>query len=94
MKLTKDEILQNATMHAQYLHLYIYFADNHIEKHLVNRFTDLSQTHSKYYYYEEPNDEWGKGKKFHRDEILCFEVSPWPLQNWEQHLAKEQRDGK
>lgn len=82
-------MIENAMAIPKLMHLYIYFVDEHVEKHMVTRFTDLSQTKSQFYYYEEPNDEPGKGKTFRREEIKCFEVSFCPLQNWEQHLAKE-----
>jgi hypothetical protein len=82
-------MLENAMAIPKPMHLYIYFADEHVEKHMVTRFTDLSQTKSQFYYYEEPHHESGKGKTFRRDEIKCFEVSFCPLQNWEQHLAVE-----
>lgn len=73
-----------------YMYLYIFFADDHIEKHLVKRFSDLSQTKSKFYYYEETGDAPGKGRCFLREDINCFEVSPYPLPDWEKHLgAKE-----
>lgn len=73
-----------------FMYLYILFADDRIEKHRVKRFSDLSQTKSKYYYYEEPHDTKGQGKSFLRDEIRCFEVSPYELTDWEAHLtAKE-----
>ena len=82
-------MLENAMAIPKPMHLYIYFADEHVEKHMVTRFSDLSQTKSQFYYYEESHHEPGKGKTFRRDEIKCFEVSFCPLQNWEQHLAKE-----
>lgn len=59
------------------------FADGKVEKHIVKRFSDLFQTKSKYYYYEEPNDEKGKGKMILREDIKCFEISPFPLREWE-----------
>ena len=80
-------MLENAMAIPKLIHLYIYFADEHVEKHMVTRFTDLSQTKSQFYYYEEPHHESGKGKTFRRDEIKCFEVSFCPLQNWEQYLT-------
>ena len=81
-------MLENAMAIPKLMHLYIYFVDEHVEKHMVTRFTDLSQTKSQFYYYEEPHHEQGKGQTFRRDEIKCFEVSFCPLQNWEQHLVK------
>ena len=59
-----------------YMTLYIFFNDGRIEKHIIKRFSDLSQTKSRFYYYEEPNDEWGKGTTFKREDISCFEISP------------------
>ena len=84
-----EKLLENAMAIPKPMHLYIYFADEHVEKHMVTRFTDLSQTKSQFYYYEEPHHEPGKGKTFRRDEIKCFEVSFCPKQDWEQHLVKE-----
>lgn len=70
--------------------LYIYFVDGRVEKHRVKRFSDLSQAKSKYYYYEEPSDEKGRGKTFLREDVVCFEVSPYELLDWEDELkAKE-----
>ena len=73
-----------------YMYLYIWFVDGRIEKHLVKRFSDLSQTKCKYYYYEEPIHEKGKGKTFLREEIQCFEVAPYELADWEKDLAKKE----
>ncbi|MBQ8245822.1 MAG: hypothetical protein IJZ42_01700 [Lachnospiraceae bacterium] len=84
-----EKLLDNAMAIPKPMHLYIYFADEHVEKHMVTRFTDLSQTKSQFYYYEEPSDEPGKGKTFRREDIQCFEVSFCPRQNWEQYLTKE-----
>lgn len=80
-------MLENAMAIPKLMHLYIYFADEHVEKHMVTRFTDLSQTKSQFYYYEEPSDEPGKGKTFRREDVQCFELSFCPRQNWEQYLA-------
>lgn len=74
-----------------FMYLYIFFVDGRVEKHLVKRFSDLSQTKSKYYYYEEPSDERGKGKTFLREDIMCFELSPYVLLDWEEQL--ETKDG-
>ena len=71
-------------MHLMYL--YILFVDGRIEKHLVKRFSDLSQTKSQYYYYEEVNDQKGHGKKFLRNEIKCFEISPYALNYWDKEM--------
>ena len=84
-----EKMLENAMAIPKPMHLYIYFADEHVEKHMVTRFTDLSQTKSQFYYYEESHHEPGKGKTFRREDIQCFEVSFCPLQNWEQYLTKE-----
>lgn len=74
----------------QYMFLYIFFVDGRVEKHLVKRFTDLSQTKSKFYYYEEPSDTRGEGKSFLREDIRCFELSPYAMPDWEKELtAKE-----
>lgn len=73
-----------------FMYLYIFFADGRIEKHRVKRFSDLSQTKSKYYYYEEPHVEKGKGKTFLREDIQCFEVSPYELPDWEKHLEEKE----
>ena len=72
-----------------YMYLYIYFTDEHVERHYIKRFSDLSQNTSRFYYYEEPNDEWGKGTCFKREDIMCFEISPWPLDNWEKEIEKQ-----
>ena len=77
---------------AYYMYLYIFFTDGRREKRLVKRFSDLSQTKSAFYYYEEPGDEKGKGKKFRREEIHCFELSPWPLRDWEEDLEEKKGD--
>lgn len=79
-----EKMIENAMAIPKPMHLYIYFTDEHVEKHMVTRFTDLSQTKSQFYYYEEPNDEHGKGKTFRREDIICFEVSPYPLKEWEE----------
>lgn len=71
------------------MHLYILFADGHIEKYMVSRFSDLSQTKSRFYYFEEPGTETGKGKTFRRDEIDCFELSYCPKLDWEQLITKD-----
>ena len=72
-----------------YMTLYILFKNDRIEKHIIKRFSDLSQTKSRFYYYEEPNNEHGKGTCFKREEINCFEISPWPLNEWEKELEKQ-----
>lgn len=69
--------------------LYILFNDNHIEKHLVNRFSNLSETKSKYYYYEKPIHDRGKGVCILRSDINCFEISPYPLPEWEKQIDDE-----
>lgn len=75
-----------------HMYLYIFFTNKRVEKHLIKRFSDLSQTKSKYYYYEETYDERGKGKCFLREEIICFEVSPYELPQYEKYLeTKEER---
>ena len=85
-----EKMIENAMAISKPMHLYIYFVDEHVEKHLVKRFSDLSQTKSQFYYYEEPNDEPGKGKTFRREDIQCFEVSFCPLQNWEQYFTTKE----
>lgn len=87
-----EKMLENAMAIPKPMHLYICFADEHVEKHLVTRFSDLSQTKSQFYYYEEPGNEPGKGKTFRREDIQCFEVSFCPLQNWEQYLVNNPTD--
>lgn len=72
-----------------YMYLYISFKDGKIEKHKIKRFSDLSQDRSRFYYYEELNDEWGKGKTFLREDVSCFELSPWELVSWEQYLCQK-----
>ena len=71
------------------MYLYLYFQNGLIERHRVTRFSDLSETKSKYYYYEKPGDEHGKGKCVLRSEISCFEVSPTPLFDWDKHLRDD-----
>jgi len=73
-----------------YMYLYILFTDKRIEKHIVKRFSDLSQTKSKFYYYEEPHDTHGKGKSFLREDIICFELTAYKLHNWEKNCHGEQ----
>lgn len=72
-----------------FMYLYIFFVDGRIEKHRIKRFSDLSQSKSKHYYYEEPHVEKGKGKTFLREEIQCFEVSPYELPDWEKDLENK-----
>ena len=72
-----------------YMYLYILFNNDKIEKHVIKNFSDLSQTKSRFYYYEEPNDMIGKGKTFLREEISCFEISAFPLEIWEKHLREK-----
>ena len=74
-----------------FMYLYIFFVDGRIEKHRVKRFSDLSQAKSRYYYYEEPHHTRGQGKSFLREEIQCFEVSPYELPNWEEHLEEKEK---
>ena len=71
------------------MYLYIFFKDALIERHRVTRFTNLWETENKYYYYEEPGDEYGKGKYVLRSEISYFEVSPTPLFDWDKHLRDD-----
>lgn len=73
-----------------FMYLYILFVNGRIERHQVKRFSDLSQTKSKDYYYEELHDAKGKGKTFPRDQIQFFEVSPCELPGWEKHLADQE----
>ena len=84
--MTFEQAIENAMAIPKPMHLYILFADGHVEKHMVTRFSDLSQTKSQFYYYEEPHNERGKGKTFRRDEIECFELSFCPDQDWERHF--------
>ncbi len=65
------------------MYLYVLFQDNTVGKYRVKRFSDLSQQKSNFYYYEEQYDEKGKGKTIPRANIKCFELSPYPLQDWE-----------
>lgn len=66
-----------------FMYLYILFTDNRIEKHIVKRFSDLSQTKSKFYYYEELHDIRGKGKTFLREDIICFELTSYEIRDLE-----------
>lgn len=70
------------------MHLYIYFKDEHIEHHIITRFSDISQTKSKFYYYEEHHHEYGKGICFKREDIICFEVSLSRIPEYEKDLKK------
>ena len=72
-----------------YMFLYIFYNDKRIEKKTIKRFSDLSQTKSKFYYYEEPNDIKGKGTTFKREDISCFEISPYPLYDWDEEIEKQ-----
>ena len=79
---------------AYFMYLYILFADGRMEKHLVKRFSDLSHTKSKYYYYEEPHHERGKGICILRDDICCFELSPFELCYIEEMIQASQSKQK
>ena len=72
-----------------YMYLYIFFKNGKVEKHMIKRFSDLSQDKSMFYYYEELNDEHGKVKTFFREDVSCFELSPCELVNWEQLLCQK-----
>ena len=71
------------------MHLYILFNDNHIEHHIITRFSDLSQTKSKFYYYEKPHHQSGKGVTFKREDITCFEILEYASAEWEQEIIKQ-----
>lgn len=71
------------------MYLYIFFNDGLIERHRVTRFSDLSREKSRYYYYEEPGDEPGRGRYVLRTEIQCFEVSPTPCFEWDKYLRDD-----
>ena len=77
---------------AYFMYLYVFYSDGRIEKLKVKRFSDLSQTKSAYYYYETPNHDWGHGKTIPRADISCFELSPWPLYDWDKEIEKKQNN--
>lgn len=72
-----------------YFHLYILFVDNHIEHHFIKRFSDLSQTKSKFYYYEEVDHKYGKGKCIKREDITCFEILPYRSPEYDKEIDKQ-----
>lgn len=72
-----------------FMHLYILFNDNHVEHYTIDRFSDLSQTKSKFYYYEEPHNEKGKGKCIKREDITCFEILPYRSPEYDKEIEKQ-----
>ena len=74
---------------ALFMHLYILYDDNHLEHHVISRFSDLSTSKSKFYYYEKPSDEYGKGTTFRRKDISCFEISYYPIREYEKEIKNE-----
>lgn len=72
-----------------FMHLYIFFKDQHIEHHIIERFSDLSQDKSQYYYYEKPIDQTGKGTCFKREDILCFEITPRAIKKYDEWINKK-----
>ena len=70
------------------MHLYILFKDGRIEHHLIKRFSDLSQEKSIFFYYEKYFDDYGKGTCFKRADIDCFEINPYELKEWEDHIER------
>ena len=66
------------------MYLYLAFADGRLERHLVKRFSDLSHTKSRFYYYEELCHERGHGVCVLRDDIMCFELSPYEIREYEE----------
>ena len=72
------------------MHLYILYKDNHLEHHVISRFSDLSTTKSRfYYYYENPIDYYGKGTTFKREDIICFEILLYPSKEYEKEIEKQ-----
>ena len=71
------------------MHLYILFKDNHIEHHFITRFSDLSTSKSRFYYYEKLNDDYGKGTTFKREDIICFEILLYPSKEYEKEIKKQ-----
>lgn len=57
------------------LKLEILYKDNRIDEKVITRFSDLSTHESSFYYYEEPNDERGKGTCIKRDDVKCVEIT-------------------
>ena len=66
-----------------YMHLHILFADGHEEAYLVRQFSNISETKSKFYYYEKPNDEQGKGVCIKRESVDCFELTYYATKEWQ-----------
>lgn len=64
-------------------YLYIWFKDDRFARHVVKRFTNLSETKSKFYYYELVSDMHGKGTCIPRDSVRCIECAPNLLDDWE-----------
>ncbi len=73
---------------SSYMHLYILYNDNRLEHHVISRFSDLSTAKSKFYYYEKPSDDYGKGTTFKREEIVCFEILLYPSKEYEKEIKK------
>lgn len=57
------------------LKLEILYKDNRIDEKVITRFSDLSTHESRFYYYEESNDERGKGTCIKRDDVKCVEIT-------------------
>ena len=72
-----------------YIYLYLYFADNHVERHHVKLFLDQSKTPLHCYYYEEQNNKPGKGIIIECKNIKCFYLSLQPLYALETEIEKQ-----
>ena len=72
-----------------FMHLYILYNDNRFEHQIISRFSDLSTTKSRFYYYEKPGDDYGKGTTFKREDIQCFEILLYPSQEYEKEIEKQ-----
>ena len=69
-----------------FMHLYILYNDDNMEHHVITRFSDISTKKSRFYYYEKPNDEYGKGTTFRREDIKCFEILQYPSKEYEKEI--------
>lgn len=54
--------------------LQILYTDDTFQEIIIKRFSDVSTHKSNFYYYEELNDERGKGTCIRRNLVKCVEV--------------------
>ena len=57
-----------------YFKLEILYVDDTHESIIVKRVSDISNK-SRFFYYEQPNDERGKGTSIEKSKIKCFECN-------------------